>query len=192
MPCVNAQVESRECSKTDCESRNFVIFYKFLRRNKLKNFSEPYFSEWNEWSDCSNDTDSYRFRIRECLRPEIIECRMGERIQYEICSSNVTSVSPSSSTLPPTTTSLAFDEILELSGQLILNFKLIWKYQNVMMFLTKNLISLKRVNIGPIGVSVVRISCARRAFKYVRKRALARSAWDHRSRLAGVPWASLN
>lgn len=119
-PCVNAQVESRECSKTDCESRICLILSIFAQK-WIKIFcvfvSEGNFSEWSEWSECSNDTDSYRFRIRECLRPEVIECRMGERIQYEICSSNVTSLSQLSSTLPPTTTSLAFDEILELSGK---------------------------------------------------------------------------
>lgn len=42
-------------------------------------------SEWSEWSDCSNDSDSYKFRVRECLNRDLGEC-IGETIQYEICS----------------------------------------------------------------------------------------------------------
>lgn len=66
----------------------------------------PLFTQWSEWSNCTNDTDSYRFRVRECLRRDKIACRSGELIQYEICANLSGTVNAK----------VARDEILELSG----------------------------------------------------------------------------
>lgn len=45
----------------------------------------PTYSEWSEWSMCTDDCQSYRYRVRKCLNRDIGPCK-GPSTEYEICS----------------------------------------------------------------------------------------------------------
>jgi hypothetical protein len=66
--CKSNMLESRKCFKQNCRV--------------------PYFSEWSEWSNCTDPGEgcnsSYKFRSRQCINNDKGSC-FGENVEYSIC-----------------------------------------------------------------------------------------------------------